>query len=114
MDEKKKLFWVKILHTVIWLFFNVVIFYLLYAVVVNKIDKWVWICLGLIVMEGIILLIFKAICPVTLIARKYSNSEAHNFDIFLPEWLAKHNKTIYTSIVLFAVLILIYQKIWNN
>jgi hypothetical protein len=114
MDDTKKLLWVKILHTGIWLFFNVVIFYLLYAVIVNKIDKWVWICLGLIVMEGLILLVFKAVCPITLIARKYSDSQAHNFDIFLPEWLAKHNKTIYTSIVTFSVIVLIYQLIWNS
>ena len=110
----KDLFWVKILHTGIWLFFNVVIFYLLYAVISNKIDKWVWICFGLIAMESLILLVFKAVCPVTLIARKYSDSQSHNFDIFLPEWLAKHNKTIYTSIVGFAVLVLIYQLIWNK
>jgi NhaP-type Na+/H+ or K+/H+ antiporter len=113
-NDNKDLFWIKTLHTGIWLFFNVVIFYLLYAVISNKIDKWVWICLGLIVMEGLILLVFKAVCPVTLIARKYSDSQAHNFDIFLPEWLAKHNKTIYTSIVALSVIVLIYQLIWNS
>jgi hypothetical protein len=114
MNDNKDLFWIKTLHTGIWLFFNVVIFYLLYAVISNKIDKWVWICLVLIVMEGLILLVFKAVCPITLIARKYSDSQAHNFDIFLPEWLAKHNKTIYTSIVTISVIVLIYQLIWNS
>jgi hypothetical protein len=114
MNSASKLVWIKILHTAIWLFFNVVIFYLLYAVIVNKIDKWVWICLGLIVLEGLVLLLFKAICPVTLIARKYSDSQAHNFDIYLPNWLAKNNKLIYTTIVSIAVLILIYQLIWNQ
>jgi len=113
-SDKNKLFWVKTLHTAIWVFFNVVIFYLVYAVIFNKIDKWVWICLGLIAMEGFILLIFRAVCPVTLIARKYSNSQSHNFDIFLPEWLAKHNKSIYTTIVVISVLILIYQLVWNS
>jgi hypothetical protein len=34
---------IKIIHTIIWLFFNVVIFYLLYAAIVNKIDIWVWV-----------------------------------------------------------------------
>lgn len=113
-NNSKDLFWIKTLHTGIWLFFNMVIFYLLYAVITDKIDKWVWICLGLIVMEGLILLFFKTVCPVTLIARKYSDSQAHNFDIFLPEWLAKHNKTIYTTIVGFDVLVLIYRLIWNK
>jgi len=114
MKNDAKLIWIKILHTAIWLFFNVVIFYLVYAVIVNKIDKWVWICLGLIVLEGLVLLVFKAVCPVTLVARKYSDSQTHNFDIYLPEWLAKHNKAIYTTIVIIAVLILVYQMIWNS
>jgi len=98
----------------VWIFFNIVIFYLLYAVIINKIDKWVWICLSLIILEGVILLVFKKMCPITLIARKYSDSTDHNFDIYLPEWLAKYNKLIYTTIVIIAVIILIIQLICCN
>jgi uncharacterized BrkB/YihY/UPF0761 family membrane protein len=114
MNSESKLIWIKILHTAIWVFFNGVIFYMLYAVIVNKIDKWVWICLGLIVLEGLVLLVFNAVCPVTLVARKYSESQADNFDIYLPNWLAKNNKLIYTTIVVIAVLILAYQLMLNN
>lgn len=34
-----KLLLIKSVHTLIWIFFNVVIFYLLYAVIINKIDN---------------------------------------------------------------------------
>jgi hypothetical protein len=110
---KEKLFIIKSIHTIIWLFFNVVIFYLLYAVIVNKIDYWVWICIGLVVAEGFVLAIFKMFCPLTIMARKYSDSTKENFDIFLPNWLAKHNKLIYTSIFGIAVIILIYRTLEN-
>jgi len=109
MRENSKLVVIKIIHTIIWLFFNVVIFYLLYAVLANKIDKWVWICIGLLVLEGIVLLVFKTMCPITLVARRYSTSQKENFDIYLPNWLAKYNKIIYTTIVVFALLILVFQ-----
>ncbi|MBZ0202135.1 MAG: hypothetical protein K8I03_03880 [Ignavibacteria bacterium] len=109
MNDASKLRLVKLLHTLIWLFFNVVIFYLLYAVIADKIDKWVWICLGLIILEGITLAVFKKMCPVTLIARKYSDSDKDNFDIYLPNWLARHNKLIYTIIVLIAIVILFFR-----
>jgi hypothetical protein len=109
--EENKLLIVKIIHTIIWLFFNVVIFYLLYAVIINKIDIWVWICIGLVLLEGLVLLFFKMFCPLTIIARKYSNSTKDNFDIFLPNWFAKYNKLIYTSIFVVAIVILIYQLI---
>jgi uncharacterized BrkB/YihY/UPF0761 family membrane protein len=98
MKDTNKLLLIKSIHTLIWLFFNVVIFYLLYAVIVNKIDKWVWICISLVVTEGLVLLLSKMFCPLTIIARKYSDSTKDNFDIFLPNWLAKYNKLIYTSI----------------
>ncbi len=109
--KENKLFLIKSIHTIIWLFFNVVIFYLLYAVIINKIDKWVWICIGLVIVEGIVLAIFKMFCPLTILARKYSNSTKDNFDIFLPNWLAKYNKLIYTTIFCIALLILIYRML---
>ena len=109
MLKQNKLTLIKTIHTAIWIFFNVVIFYFLYAVIVDKIDIWVWVCLGLIALEAIVLMLFKQICPVTLIARKYSDSAKDNFDIFLPNWLAKYNKQIYSVIVFIAIIILIYR-----
>lgn len=114
LTDSQKLLVIKIVHTLVWVFFNVVIFYLLYAVIVGKIDKWVWICLGLIVLEGLVLLVFKKMCPITVVARKYSDSTRDNFDIFLPNWLARYNKEIYTSIVLVSVLILVYRLVTDN
>ncbi len=104
---------IKIIHTIIWLFYNVVIFYLLYAVINNKIDIWVWVCIGLVILEGLILLIFKLFCPITIIARKYSDSRKANFDIYLPNWLAKYNKQIYTSLFMLAIIILVFRLIYN-
>lgn len=111
MKPNTKLIGIKVLHTVIWIFFNVVIFYLLYAVVTDQIDYWVWIGLGCFLAEGIVLLIFKNYCPLTVWARKYSNSTRDNFDIYIPNWLARHNKLIYTSLLGFVILILIYQLV---
>ncbi len=102
---------IKTIHTLIWIFFNVVIFYLGYAVITDQIDKWVWICLGLILLEGLVLLVFRRMCPVTLIARRYSDSTRDNFDIYLPNWLARYNKEIYTAIVVIFVLILVYRLV---
>ncbi|XVJ66965.1 MAG: hypothetical protein HEQ40_12635 [Lacibacter sp.] len=105
----KPLTLIKLLHTIIWIFFNVVLFYLLYAVITNRIDHWVWICIGLVVLEIITLLVFKWFCPLTVWARKYSDSSRHNFDIYLPEWLAKHNKLIYGVMFSLSLLILLVR-----
>ncbi|HEY2349733.1 MAG TPA: hypothetical protein VGH64_11980 [Puia sp.] len=109
LSPNRKLVLVRLVHSIIWMFFNLIIFYLYYAAITNKIDKWVWIGVGLILMEGLVLLYFKRICPVTLIARKYSDSTKDNFDIYLPNWLAKHNKLIYTSLFVLVLLIILFR-----
>ena len=106
-----KLILIKSIHTAIWLFMNVVIFYLLYAVIINKIDKWICICIGIVLMEGMVLLRFNGVCPLTIMAQKYTTSAKYNFDIYLPEWLAKYNKLIYTSLFAVIIAILMYRLV---
>lgn len=109
MQKETRLILVKLLHTLVWLFFNVVIFYMLYAVISNKIDIWLWIGYGLVLLEALVLLLFRFFCPLTLIARKYSDSTKENFDIYLPNWLAKYTKLIYTSIMVLITIITAYR-----
>ena len=114
MNQKSKLLTIKLVHTLIWLFFVAVIFYILYAGISDNISAYTWIGIGLIIMEGLVLLVFKMFCPLTLLARNYSDSKKENFDIFLPDWLAKHNKLIFTTIFAGGVVIVIIRTILNN
>ncbi|MBP7556590.1 MAG: hypothetical protein KA821_10020 [Chitinophagaceae bacterium] len=109
MNPKSKLRGIKIIHTLVWIFFNVVIFYMLYAVLINKIDHWLWIGYALVLLECIVLLWFRLSCPLTVLARRYSDSDRSNFDIYLPEWLARYNKQIYTGIMVIILLLTIYR-----
>jgi hypothetical protein len=114
MENQTKLTLIKAIHTVIWVFFNGVIFYMLYAVITNQLNLWLWIGYGSILLEGLILLMFKSHCPLNLMARKYSTSTKSNFDIYLPAWLAKYTKLIYTSIFAVICMITLYKLEANN
>ena len=107
--NSSRLVFIKTVHTAVWLFFNFVLFYMLYEVLTNQIDEWVWIGIACVLAEGLVLLVFKNMCPLTLVARKYSGSEKANFDIYLPEWLANYNKTIYTIFFLFIIALLLLR-----
>ncbi|MBD1856401.1 MULTISPECIES: hypothetical protein [Leptolyngbya] len=109
MKSGSKLTLIKVIHTLIWVFFNFVIFYMLYAAIANKLDRWLWISYGFVFLEGLILLIFNSYCPLNLLARKYTNSTKDNFDIYLPNWLAKYTKLIYTTIFAIVLIITLYQ-----
>ncbi|SKA16401.1 hypothetical protein [Sediminibacterium ginsengisoli] len=113
MTIKTKLALVKTIHTLIWVFFNVVIFYMLYAAIANRIDKWLWIGFGLCIIEGLVLLAFRFTCPLTIVARRYTEETKDNFDIYLPVWLARHTKRIYISLVFLIILIVLF-RLWQN
>lgn len=109
MKSETKLTLIKAIHTLIWLFFNLVIFYMLYAAIANKLNLWLWIGYGFVFLEGLTLLTFKNHCPLNLLARKYTNSPKANLDIYLPSCLAKYTKLIYTTIFVIICIITLYQ-----
>jgi hypothetical protein len=109
MSDKTKLVLIKTLHTMIWLFFNFVIVYMTYAVINNKLDIWLWIGYGIFAIEAGILLFFGMHCPLTLVAGNYTDDHNIGFDIYLPSWLAKYNKVIYSIILGLITLATIYQ-----
>ncbi|PTX41477.1 hypothetical protein C8P64_3277 [Christiangramia gaetbulicola] len=114
MNKANKLLAIKLIHTIIWMIFVLVIFYVLYSGVFNQITTLTWIGIGMVIGEGMLLMIFNKFCPLTLIARKYSDSQKDNFDIFLPNWLAKYNKLIFTSIFLVGVILVLFRLIQNQ
>jgi len=107
----KMLLLIKTLHSLIWVFFVSVILYINYCSVTGRITVFTWIAISFVILEGAVLLIFKNQCPLTIIARKYSNSTRDNFDIFLPNWLAKYNKLIFTTIFLLGFLMVLFRCI---
>ncbi len=104
---------IKWIHTLIWLFLASATFYILYSGVFDRITVYTWIAIGLILVEGIVLLIFKWNCPLTGLARKYSDSTKDNFDIYLPNWLAKYNKLIFTTIFIIGIVLVLIRILFS-
>jgi hypothetical protein len=109
---KTILFLIKLIHTIVWTLFVFIIFYILYAGIANEINIYVYIAIASIIIEGLVLMINQGKCPLTNVARKYIDDDSKdNFDIFLPNWLAKHNKIIFTSIFLVGTFLVLYRSI---
>ena len=110
-DNNRKLFLIRLVHTLIWIFFVLVIGYILYAGIFDALGIWVWLAIGSIILEGVILKLNHGSCPLTPIATRYTSRIDDSFDIFLPNWLAKHNKIIFGSISFLGVVIVIYRAL---
>lgn len=109
--KSNKLKKLKLIHTIIWYFYLLVFCYILIDLVFNLFSVFLWICIGLVFLEGIILLFNGWRCPITIKAKKLNNIEETGFDIYLPKWLAKNNKLIFSIIFFIELIILLYRLI---
>jgi hypothetical protein len=48
-----------------------------------------------VMVEVVVLLVNRMRCPFTAIAARYTDNRSDNYDIFIPAWLARHNKLIF-------------------
>ena len=102
---------IKAIHTIIWGVMASAIFYTLYAGITKRFNPLLWLSIGLVMIESAVLIINKWMCPLTPMAMKYTSDRSDNFDIYLPEWIARHNKLIFGLIFMAALLLVIYNLI---
>lgn len=100
---------IKSIHTLIWIMFVSIIGFVLWSGITGKISIYSWLAAACVIVEGLVLAIFKGSCPLTVVARKYSSSTKENFDIYLPNWLAKYNKLIFTTLFLTGLLLMLIR-----
>jgi hypothetical protein len=99
-DASRQLFRIKLVHTIVWAIFAGSIVAIPLATVAGRFNLSAW--LSVLVWVEVGILAFNGLhCPLTAIAARHTENRAPNFDIFLPEWLARWNKQIFGT--LFAV-----------
>ena len=103
-SSSSKLKTVKVVHTLIWALLAgcvIAIPFLAWSAD-STLSYWL---IGIVFIECIIIVIFGGHCPLTGVAARYTTDRRDNFDIYLPEWLARNNKLIFGSLYVLGVLI---------
>jgi hypothetical protein len=90
----RKLRQIKLLHTAIWAIMAASILALPWAGWSGQF-RWALGLTLLILGECLVLGLNHGRCPLTDMAARYTDDRADNFDIYLPLWLARHNKRIF-------------------
>ncbi len=90
---------IKVLHTVVWAFLAAAIIALPFLALQGAF-QWAAIFSVVILVECGVLLANGWRCPMTDMAAKYTADRSPNFDIYMPKWLARHNKTIFGTLFL--------------
>ncbi len=102
-DMRRPLIAIKTAHTVIWAFFVVAIIAMPISAHVGRFD-WALALAGVVLLEVLVLGFNRMRCPLTGIAGRYTGDRRPNFDIYLPQWLARYNKGIFGSLFVLGLL----------
>jgi hypothetical protein len=88
---------IKVAHTVAWAFFAGCILAIPYYAWRRRLEA-ASILIAIVTIEVAILMVNRMQCPLTGVASRYTDDRRDNFDIYLPVWLASHNKLIFGTL----------------
>ena len=94
---------IKLLHTAVWALFAASIVAIPITAAMGRYAV-AFALIGIVFVEVSVLVLNRWRCPLTDIAARYSDDRRDNFDIYLPEWLARHNKSIFGCIYVLGSL----------
>lgn len=94
---------VKLLHTAVWLLFVLCILAIPLLGGLGYFRPAAWL-VGVVLVEVLVLACNGARCPLTGIAARYTTDRRDNFDIYLPLWLARHNKSVFGTLFVLGSL----------
>lgn len=104
MDERR-LRAIKLVHTAVWAGFAGCIVAIPILALLEQFHLAA--VLAVIVLgEVVVLAVNRWRCPLTPMAARYTDDRRANFDIYLPEWLARYNKEIFGPLYLAGVVFL--------
>ena len=93
---------IKLIHTVVWAFFAGCIFAIPVLAWLGQL-RTALVFIGIVFLEVLVLVINGMRCPLTAVAARYTDDRRDNFDIYLPEWLARNNKTVFGLLYLLGI-----------
>ncbi len=99
---------IKLLHTLVWFFFVACIVAIPVSAASGRFSAAVGF-IAIVLIEVLVLAFNRCRCPLTLVAERHTGDRSDNFDIYLPEWLARHNQVIFGLLYLFGVLFTIAE-----
>lgn len=101
---------IRLLHTAVWAVLAGCILALPITALLHRFD-WAVILTAIILVECGVLALNKGRCPLTDVAARFTDKRTDNFDIYLPDWLARHNKTIFGTLFVVNELIVLWCRL---
>ena len=92
----------------IWAFFASCIVALPFVAWMGRLD-WAVALTLVVLVECAVLALHGGRCPLTDLAARYTEDRADNFDIYLPVYIARHNKAIFGTLFVAGLLLVLWR-----
>jgi len=99
---------IKAVHTAIWAIMAACILAIPVLAWAEMYRQVVWLT-GIVLVEVFVLVLNGWQCPLTGVAARHTDDRRDNFDIYLPAWLARHNKLIFGSLFVIGEAIVVMR-----
>ena len=99
---------IKAVHTAIWVILAACILAIPALGWAEMYRQVIWLT-GIVLVEILVLVLNGWQCPLTGIAGRHTDDRRDNFDIYLPAWLARHNKVIFGSLFVAGEVIVVIR-----
>ena len=110
MEPASTLRAIKLLHTIVWAVFAGSILAIPVIALLGHLEM-AWALIGFVFLEVIVLVVNRMRCPLTAVAARYTDERQANFDIYLPLWLAQHNKTVFGGLYLVGIVCALWASL---
>ncbi len=100
--DESRLRLVKLVHTAVWAVFAGCIVAIPVFTARGRTDVSLGLA-GFVMLEVAVLALNGMRCPLTDVAGRYTPDRRENFDIYLPLWLARHNKGLFGTLFVAGV-----------
>ncbi len=103
------IFWIKLLHTLVFLFVSGCIVYVVYCGISGTSNRYLWAAAGIVLSIGILYAANGFECPLATLVHTLAGRKDIS-DIFFPDWFANKIMSVSAAIYVFGMLLVLYKK----
>jgi hypothetical protein len=110
MEPESKLRAIKTIHTFVWAVFAASILAIPVCALSERLAI-AWGLIGFVLLEVAVLVANRMKCPLTNVAGRYTAARQDNFDIYLPLWLARNNKSVFGGLYVAGIVYTVWVSV---
>jgi len=108
MKNRKAVYIIRAVHTLIAAFFIFCIGLIYYFALAGKSSPWIVWIIAVLLAEGVVLVVNQGKCPLSFLHRKYGDDKKF-YDLFFPEKIAPYAAHILGAATIIGIILLLVK-----